>query len=119
MYGEALGRYYHDTFGMRVFNLRIGSMRADDDPRSPAVASSSGWLQLEPAEAYARLRATWLSQHDCAELMACCLEASDVDWAIVYGISDNPRQFWISATRANYSAIPRAIRLRPATRTVG
>ena len=94
VYGEALGRYYHDTFGMRVFNLRIGSMRADDDPRSPAVAVSSGWLQLEPAEAYARLRATWLSQHDCAELMACCLEASDVDWAIVYGISDNPRQFW-------------------------
>jgi hypothetical protein len=27
-------------------------------------------------------------------LIACCLEASDVDWAVVYGISDNPRQFW-------------------------
>lgn len=94
VYGEALGRYYHDQFGMRVFNLRIGSVRDDDDPRSPEVAGSSGWLPLEPADAYARLRGTWLSQRDCAELIASCLEATDVDWAVVYGISNNPRQFW-------------------------
>jgi nucleoside-diphosphate-sugar epimerase len=94
VFGEALGRYYHDAFGMRVFNLRIGSLREDNNPRSPAVASSSGWLQLEPVEAYARLRSTWLSQRDGAELIACCLEAHDVDWAVVYGISNNPRQFW-------------------------
>ncbi len=94
VYGEALGRYYHDAFGLRVFNLRIGSVREHDDPRSPDVATSSGWLDLDPADAFARLRGTWLSQRDCADLIVCCLEASDVDWAIVYGISDNPRQFW-------------------------
>jgi hypothetical protein len=40
------------------------------------------------------LRATWLSKRDCAELIACCLEARTVPWATVYGISNNPRQFW-------------------------
>jgi hypothetical protein len=35
-----------------------------------------------------------LSQRDCAELIGCCLEATTVPWATVYGISDNPRQFW-------------------------
>jgi nucleoside-diphosphate-sugar epimerase len=94
IYGEALGRYYHDRFGMRVFNLRIGSLREDDDPRSPAVAGASGWLQISPSDAYARLRSTWLSHRDGAALVEACLEATDVDWAVVYGISNNPRQFW-------------------------
>jgi uronate dehydrogenase len=40
------------------------------------------------------LRAAWLSRRDCAELIAACLEAKDVPWAVVYGISNNPRQFW-------------------------
>lgn len=101
VYGEALGRYYHDRFGMRVFNLRIGSVRDDDDPRSPAVAAASGWLNLAPTDAYARLRATWLSHRDCLALIEVCLEATEVDWAVVYGISNNPRQFWdISHARA-------------------
>lgn len=94
IYGEALGRFYHDRYGIRVYNLRIGSCREDDDPRSPAIARGNSWLHLEPADAYARYRATWLSHRDCAQLIACCLDADDVDWAVVYGISDNPRQFW-------------------------
>jgi hypothetical protein len=40
------------------------------------------------------MRATWLSRRDCAELIASALTADDVTWAIVYGISNNPRQFW-------------------------
>lgn len=94
IYGEALGRYYHDAFGLRVYNLRIGTVREDDDPRSPTVAQSSFWLDLTFEQKLERLRATWLSRRDCAELIACCLEAKDVSWATVYGISNNPRQFW-------------------------
>jgi NAD+ dependent glucose-6-phosphate dehydrogenase len=94
VYGEALGRYYHEAFGLRVYNLRIGSVRADDDPRSPAVRDGSFWLDLTPEQKEDRLRATWLSRRDCAELIAACLDATDVGWAVVYGISDNPRQFW-------------------------
>jgi nucleoside-diphosphate-sugar epimerase len=93
-YGEAMGRYYSENFGMRVYGLRIGTVRADDDPRSPEIANASSWLPLTPEQAYDRLRATWLSQRDCAELIACCLDATDVQFGIYYGISDNPRQFW-------------------------
>jgi NAD+ dependent glucose-6-phosphate dehydrogenase len=94
VFGEALGRYYHEAFGLRVYNLRIGSVREDDDPRAPSVSESSFWLDLTPEQKFDRLRATWLSKRDCAELIACCLEATTVGWATVYGISNNPRQFW-------------------------
>ncbi len=93
-YGEALGRYYSDTFGLRVHCLRIGTVRADDDPRDPSVVQSSLWLDLTPAEKFERLRATWLSQRDCAELIAACLTAEAVPFGIFYGISDNPRKLW-------------------------
>jgi nucleoside-diphosphate-sugar epimerase len=93
-YGEALGRYYQENFGLRVYNLRIGSVRADDDPRGPKVPEGSFWLDLTPDQKYDRMRATWLSRRDCAELISACLEAKDVPWAVVYGISNNPRQFW-------------------------
>lgn len=94
VYGEALGRYYHETYGMRVYNLRIGSVRGDDDPTAESVKDGSFWLDLTVEQKYDRIRSTWLSQRDCAELIGCCLEATTVPWATVYGISDNPRQFW-------------------------
>lgn len=94
VYGEALGRHYHEAFGLRVYNLRIGSVRDDDNPRDASVAESSFWLDLTPEQKFDRLRATWLSRRDCAELIACCLEADTVGWATVYGVSNNPRQFW-------------------------
>jgi nucleoside-diphosphate-sugar epimerase len=93
-YGEDLGRYYVENHGLRVTCLRIGTVRADDDPRSPAAAASSGWLPLTPAQVYERLRATWLSQRDCAQLIGCCLDAEHVKFGIYYGISNNPRQMW-------------------------
>jgi nucleoside-diphosphate-sugar epimerase len=93
-YGEALGRYYAENHGLRVFCLRIGTVRADDDPRAPEVAEASSWLPLTPQQAYDRLRATWLSRRDCAQLIARCLDADHVRFGIYYGISDNPRQFW-------------------------
>jgi nucleoside-diphosphate-sugar epimerase len=100
VFGEALGRYYSERYGMRVICVRIGTLRRDDDPCAPEVADSSDWLNLTPEQCYHRLRATWLSHRDCAGLFARCIEANDVRWAIVYGISNNPRQFWdISGAR--------------------
>jgi nucleoside-diphosphate-sugar epimerase len=93
-YGEAMGRYYAENFGMRVYCLRIGTVRADDDPRSPEIATASSWLPLTSEQAYDRLRATWLSQRDCAQLIARCLDATAVPFGIYYGISNNQRQFW-------------------------
>ena len=95
VYGEALGRYYHDRFGMAVYNLRIGSVRADDDPTSDAALTGGGaGLDFDRDEMRRRYRATWLSQDDVAGLVRRCLLVQEPRWAVVYGISDNPRQFW-------------------------
>jgi NAD+ dependent glucose-6-phosphate dehydrogenase len=94
VYGEALGRYYQENFGIRSYNLRIGTVRGDDNPRDPSVAEGSFWLNLTPEQKFDRMRATWLSQRDCAELIGACLDAKEVPYAVVYGISNNPRQFW-------------------------
>jgi NAD+ dependent glucose-6-phosphate dehydrogenase len=94
VYGEALGRHYSDAFGLRVYCLRIGSVRADDNPRDPSVAKGSFWLDLTPEQKFARTRATWLSQRDAAGLISACIEAEQTKFAIVYGISNNPRQMW-------------------------
>ena len=93
-YGEALGHYYSDAFGMRVYCLRIGTVRADDNPRDPSVANGSFWLNLTTEQKFERMQATWLSKRDAADLIAACINAKDVNYAIVYGISDNPRKFW-------------------------
>jgi NAD+ dependent glucose-6-phosphate dehydrogenase len=95
-YGEALGRYYVDMHGLRVFCLRIGSVRDADDPRDPSIGEKSPPLLnlTNPEQRYKRMRGTWLSRRDCCELIARCLDVGDLHWAVVYGISDNPRQFW-------------------------
>ena len=91
IYGEALGRLYHERHGLSVFNLRIGSVRAEDDPTLP---SSNALFELDADGWHARMRAVWLSRRDCAELIAACLDSEDVTWAVVYGVSANAGRFW-------------------------
>lgn len=93
VYGEALGRLYVERHGLRVFCLRIGTVLAGDDPTATAV-SAPALLGLSPEDGARRMRATWLSQRDCCSLIARCLEVEDVSWAVVYGVSANPRRFW-------------------------
>jgi nucleoside-diphosphate-sugar epimerase len=90
-YGEALGRMYVERHGLRVFCLRIGAVRANDDPTAP---TANPLIHLDAEGRRNRLRAVWLSQRDCAELIARCLDVGDVSWAVVYGVSRNPRRFW-------------------------
>lgn len=93
-FGEAMGRYYVDAFGMRVFCLRIGWVRADDDPH-PEERTGSAWLDLPtPEDFYGRLRTIWLSKRDCSQLISKCLDADHINYGIYYGMSDNPRKFW-------------------------
>jgi uronate dehydrogenase len=73
-FGESVGRFYADRYGMRVACLRIGS--CDDRPRSP------------------RMLATWLSPDDAARLVEACLRSPRLDYAVVYGISANTRGWW-------------------------
>ena len=78
-FGEALGRYYVDQYGMSVICLRIGSFQ----PKPHGVRQLS----------------TWLSHRDMAQLSWRGIEA-DVPFAVVYGISGNTRAYWdISSAR--------------------
>jgi uronate dehydrogenase len=77
VYGEALGRLYHDKFGMRVACLRIGSfLERPSDPRSLA---------------------TWLSVPDAARLVLACLTSPELQFSVLYGVSANTRSWWAAA----------------------
>jgi nucleoside-diphosphate-sugar epimerase len=92
-WGEVLARYYHDFQGLSAICLRIGTVLPDDDPGTPAIGATAAWLDLTHDEKRQRLQATWLSHRDCTDLVAAAIDA-EVGWAIVYGVSDDPRRFW-------------------------
>jgi uronate dehydrogenase len=80
-FGEALGRYYADRYGLAVACLRIGSC---------------DWTP--PDE---RALATWLSPDDCGRLVDACLRSAALRYAIVWGVSANTRRWWsLEAGRA-------------------
>ncbi|WP_193105394.1 NAD(P)-dependent oxidoreductase [Brachybacterium sp. FME24] len=76
IFGEALGRYYYDEYGLDVIALRIGWVT--DDP-----------LTVEEDI----LRALWLSPRDCAQVVRRAIEA-EVRFGVFYAISDNPNRRW-------------------------
>ncbi len=73
-FGEALGRYYADRYGMQVACLRIGTFA----PTPPDVWTLSNWL----------------SPDDCGRLVDACLRAPELSYAMVWGISANTRRTW-------------------------
>lgn len=105
-FGEALGRYYSDKYGIQVACVRIGSITAADDPRDESVRESSGWLGLTDEEKFKRYAATWMSQRDFARLIRAIL-AHDVPYSVVYGVGDNATRFWdLEPGRALYGFWP-------------
>jgi uronate dehydrogenase len=74
VFDEAIGRLYAEKFGLEVVCLRIGTFASR--PRNRRHLS------------------TWLSPRDCVELIRRSLEAPDVAFAVVYGVSANTRRFW-------------------------
>lgn len=76
IFGESLGRFYHDQYGLDVINLRIG------------------WFTENPLEAEEDiLRAMWLSPEDCTQVVRCAIEA-EIGFGLFYAISDNPNRRW-------------------------
>ena len=75
-YGEALGRFHHEEYGLSVSCLRIGSLRPNDNPFGDV-----------------RFYATWQSHRDLAQQVRKSLER-DVGFGIFYGVSDNKWRFW-------------------------
>lgn len=74
VFGEALGRYYADRYGLRVACLRIGTF--DDRPTHPRSLS------------------TWLSPGDATRLVDACLRSPALGYALVWGVSANTRRTW-------------------------
>jgi uronate dehydrogenase len=74
--GEALGRLYADKHGLSVICQRIGVAR----PRPP----------------HRRGLWTWLSERDFVHLSERCVEAPDIHFQVVYGVSRNTRKLWIT-----------------------
>lgn len=72
-FGEALGRFWYDQYGISVICLRIG------------------WMVPEPHDAIARWM--WLSPRDCAQVVARSLETG-VGFGIFYAISGNGGRHW-------------------------
>jgi uronate dehydrogenase len=77
VFGEAVGRYYADAWGLSVICLRIGTVNRADRPTT------------------ARHFATLLTHRDLVSLVRCCISArGDVGFGIVYGVSRNTWRLW-------------------------
>ncbi len=77
-FAEALGRYYADVHGLRVFCLRIANFNGLD----------------EPGRKYEEGQARWLSPRDCAQLTWRCIEREELNFGIYYGVSRGGEQKW-------------------------
>ena len=75
-FGEIMGRYYHDEYGISVLCVRIGNLNGDAPPVD-----------------YARGQSMWLSNRDCGHLFDRCLQAH-YGYEIVYGVSDNDSSYY-------------------------
>ncbi len=79
VFGEAIGRYYADAFGISVICLRIGTCKSED-----AVINRKN----------DRMLSTWLSLRDAVHLVRLSIEAESISFGIYYGISNNTRAYW-------------------------
>ena len=81
VFGEALGRLFHDRFGMDVVCIRIGSMFEQPNSR--------------------RMLATWLSPADGVHLFDVGLRAPSPGYVVTFGVSANTRAWYdIAPARA-------------------
>ena len=74
VFNEALASLYADRYGMQMFCMRIGNVNhAPIDRRRLAI---------------------WISPRDMAQLVTIGLEQPDLQFEIVYGVSDNTRSWY-------------------------
>src|SRR5690606_9542092 len=77
-FGEVLGRWFHDTYGMEFLAVRIGYYRGHyDDP-----GLREGWL-----------RRIWLGPRDCGRFFRLAVDAAPFGHGIVYACSKNEENY--------------------------
>jgi nucleoside-diphosphate-sugar epimerase len=94
VFGEALGRYYSERFGISVICLRIGICRRGNptDFFKKLLSSET----THPVYTPEKIISMWISERDMAQLIHRSLE-TDLKFGIFYATSDNtPRALDIS-----------------------
>ena len=103
-FGEALARYMAEREGVSSIAVRIGAFQPVE-----AVQNEQGLPFLDD----------FVSQRDLDQLLHCCIDAENVQFAIVHGVSDNRfKRLDISDTRARvgYTPVDDAMMEMPALR---
>ena len=77
-FGEALGRFYHDQYGISCYCVRIANFPNTDEVNS----------KYEPG------MNRWLSSRDMSELTHRCLSGPDPQFVMVYGASKGGELKW-------------------------
>ena len=75
-FGEVIGGFYHDEYGIDFIALRIGWVSGD-----PMLAEDEV------------LHAMWLSEDDTEQVVRCAIEA-EVKHGVYYAVSDNQNRRW-------------------------
>ena len=88
LFGEALGRYHADTSGLGVACLRMGMIRAADDPDVRGNET------------------IWLGSRDLAELVVAAVD-SDVPFAIVTAVSPPATERFDTANPFGWTPVER------------
>ena len=86
-FGEAVGAYFADKFGLRVMSIRIGNV---------------GFAPIDK-----RRLSIWLHPEDLFRLCRIGLEHPDMHHAIVYGESLNERSWWDNRTAYRLGYAPK------------
>src|SRR5215207_9679880 len=89
-WGEDITRMYWDKHGIEGISVRIGST-------------------LERPTEFRHL-STWFGYEDLTQFMMCCIEAREVGYLAVWGVSNNTRSYWdnSAAERIGYRPVQNA-----------
>jgi uronate dehydrogenase len=89
-WGEAMARMYWDKHAIEGISLRIGSA-------------------LERPTEFRHL-STWLGHDDLTQLVMRCIDAPDIGYMAVWGVSNNTRSYWdpTAAERLGYKPVQNA-----------
>jgi len=89
-WGEDMTRMYWDKHGIEGISVRIGST-------------------LERPTEFRHL-STWFGYEDVTQFMMCCIEAREVGYLAVWGVSNNTRSYWDNsvAERIGYRPVQNA-----------
>jgi nucleoside-diphosphate-sugar epimerase len=77
-FGENLGRWFHDTYGMEFLAVRIGYFRGS---------------YAEPGLTEPWLRRIWLGPRDCAKFFRLAVDAPPFGYGVVYACSRAPENY--------------------------